>query len=187
MSNKIFITIIAGVCFSSSLCAQQKIKFSSQNYAGITDGEAGTAFQFQTISGFQYKTWFTGIGTGVDSYYETSIPLFLSVSKFLNTPKFPFYLNADAGINFPWSPQESVYSNYGEEFSSSLYWAGGLGYRFGIGKEKQGFLLNFGYSYKHLIQETEYTSPCLFPPCPVSKERYDYRFHRLSVKVGWMF
>jgi len=173
--------------FMYLLPAQKKLNFSSQNYIGILEGEASTSFQLQTINGLRYKTWFAGVGTGLDYYYQRSIPLFASFSKFLPSTKTPFYFNGDAGINFPWSKNDSYYFQYRGDFSPSFYWAAGFGYKFSFKKRSEGILLNFGYSYKHLIQETETSYPCLVPPCPVYKERYDYRLKRLSLKAGWMF
>lgn len=187
MKTKHILLIIVLCWISSSLLAQDKWKFASQQYAGITEGESGTGFQLQTINGVRYKTWFAGIGTGLDYYFLRSIPLFLSVNKMLPFTKLPFYVNADAGINFPWSRDGDYFFEQQSSYSPSLYWAGGLGYRIRAGKENQGFLINLGYSYKHLVQEYESVTPCLIPPCPVSKERYDYRLRRISVKVGWMF
>lgn len=187
MTKKMIFILMVSVFVSSSLFSQEKWRFSSQNYAGITEGESGTGFQLQTINGFRKKTWFAGVGTGIDYYFQRSIPLFVSVAKFLPSSKFPFYFNGDIGINFPWVRNDLYYIHAPGEYSSSLYWAGGLGYKFGSKKNNNGVLLNFGYSYKHLLRESEYTNPCLVPPCPVSTERYDYRLRRLSVKVGWLF
>lgn len=187
MKTKYILLIIAVSCSGLFLNAQDKWKFASQHYAGITEGESGTGFQLQTINGFRYKTWFAGVGTGLDYYFLRSIPLFLSVNKMLPITKLPFYVNADAGINFPWSRNGTYFPEQQLTYSPSLYWAGGLGYRIRAGKENQGFLINLGYSYKHLFQEYESVSPCLIPPCPVSKEQYDYRLRRVTIKVGWMF
>jgi hypothetical protein len=178
--------------FFYSLAAQKKpdksrLQFSSQNYAGILEGERGTSFQLQTINGVRYKTWFAGAGTGLDYYYQRSIPLFASVSKFFLMAKNILYFNADAGINFPWSKTGVTDFEYRGDFSPSLYWAGGVGYKFASKKRSDGFLINLGYSYKHIVQKKEILNECLIPPCPVYKERYDYRLKRLSIKIGWMF
>jgi hypothetical protein len=166
----------------------RKFRFGSQNYAGLLEGENGTSFQLQTINGIRYKTWFAGIGTGLDYYYVRSIPLFISVNKFLESPKVPVYINGDIGLSFPW---EKDYQHYFDQSpggsSSSLFWGAGLGYKFAVKNKDQGVLINFGYSYKHIVQESEYAYPCFTPPCPTEKERFDYHLKRLSIKVGWMF
>jgi hypothetical protein len=186
MKKTCIITIVI-LLLNSSVKAQKKFKFSSQNYIGILEGEASTSFQLQTINGLRYKTWFAGVGAGLDYYYYRSIPVFVSFSKFLSSPKTPLYFNADIGINFPWSKTGVNYIQYPGAYSSSLYWEGGFGYKFKLKKRNEGILLNLGYSYKHLINEREFSVWCLTPPCPVFKERYDYRLRRLSLKAGWMF
>src|SRR5262245_27408802 len=76
--------------------------FNSLAQLGILEGEAGTAFQLQTINGIQFKTWSAGIGVGLDYYKYRSIPLFLDLRKYiLNKPRTPF-LYADGGIHFAW-------------------------------------------------------------------------------------
>jgi hypothetical protein len=189
---KMILVIIALLMASQFLPAQQggagkKFRFGSQNYIGILEGEDGGAFQVQTVNGVRYKDWFAGIGTGLDYYYVRSIPLFLSVNKFFNFPKAPVFINGDIGINFPWDKAGAIYFDSAPDYSPSLYWAGGLGYKFALKKKSQGVLLNLGYSYKHVIEQYKLDFPCLLPPCPGENDRYDYRLKRLSLKVGWMF
>jgi hypothetical protein len=190
IKSLLFLPALLFICYS--LAAQKKfdkprLQFSSQNYAGILEGGAGTSFQLQTINGVRYKTWFAGAGTGLDYYYQRSIPLFASVSKFFPRAKSALYFNADAGANFPWSKGSIDNFEYRGKFSPALYWAGGAGYRFASKKRSDGFLINLGYSYKHIVQKNKITQPCLIPPCPTYDERYDFRLRRLSLKMGWMF
>ena len=178
---------MAVFCFTA-LTAQTQSKpgFSSQNYIGITEGESGTALQFQTINGLKYKTWFAGIGTGLDYYYRRTVPVFFSVSKSLDSQKFPFYVTADAGMNFSWERNDIYYFEYPGEYHGGLYWGSGVGYKFAF-KNKNALLLNLGYNYKRITQTYTYTAPCLVPPCPVYDEKYDYRLKRLSIRLGWSF
>jgi hypothetical protein len=184
---KVKMLIVVFLLNTALAFAQEKPRFSSLNYVGILEGETGTALQLQSVNGIKYKTWFTGIGAGIDYYYQRSVPLFISLAKFLPSGKRPFYFYADAGINFPWTKNGIYYFQYRGEMSSSFYWAGGLGYQFKFKKINEGLLVNIGYSYKHLMQEYEYSGACFNPPCPVYKERYDYRLKRLSFKAGWIF
>jgi hypothetical protein len=190
IKSLLFLPALLFICYS--LAAQKKsdkprLQFSSQNYAGILEGGAGTSFQLQTINSVRYKTWFAGAGTGLDYYYQRSIPLFASVSKFFPKAKSALYFNGDAGINFAWAKNTGDNFGYRGDFSPSLYWAGGAGYRFASKKRSDGFLINLGYSYKHIVQKNKITQPCLIPPCPTYDERYDFRLRRLSLKMGWMF
>lgn len=183
---KTIIVLIAFISTSIGVYSQNKTRFSSQNYVGITEGQSGTALQLQTINGVKYKTWFAGIGTGLDYYYLRTVPLFFSASKFLDSQKFPFYVTADAGINFAWEQNNMIYFEYPGEYNAGLYWGTGLGYKFDF-KNKNALLLNLGYNYKRLTQTYEYTAPCLVPPCPNFTEKYDYRLKRLSIRLGWSF
>lgn len=167
---------------------QNKLKFRSQNYIGILEGEAHSAFHLQTINGFGFNKWFGGIGTGLDYYFLRSIPVFLSVSHDFSLKPRTFFISADAGYSFTW---ESVDRNRWNDFISQKYvpapyWSGGLGYRVGM-KNGDGILLNVGYSFKHIKEKREQRIQCINPPCDTFNERYDYRLKRLSLKVGWLF
>src|SRR6266496_5955519 len=136
-----FIPLLLFISLSSA--AQDKTVFSSQNYAGILMGKTITSYQVQTINGVRYKTWFGGIGAGFDGYYDNSIPLFASVSKWLFKKRSGFYLSGDAGINFG-CPASNQRRFEGSDFEPGLYLAGGLGYKIGMGKKK-GLLIYAGY------------------------------------------
>jgi hypothetical protein len=170
--------------------AQKKISFSSQTMVGTVTGEYQTELQLQTINGIKVNKWFGGIGTGIDWYYLRSIPLFASANRELfKKGKKAFLLTADAGINFPWEQQ---YYYYWEDYSNSkqspgLYWAGGIGYKFGVGKADNAILLNFGYSFKQIKEQVTSVFPCFNPPCIPTTESFDYRLKRLSVRIGWGF
>lgn len=173
----------------SSLIAttQSKPIFRSQTYAGILESESGTGLHVQTINGVGFNNWFGGIGTGIDWAGERTIPLFISVNKFLGSAKLPLYFTADLGTNFIWLHKSRRYFRDPGEYEGGIYWAGGVGWRFQMKSNNNAVLLNFGYNAKRYTNRYETTSPCLVPPCPVDKTTYDYRLRRLSLRVGWMF
>jgi hypothetical protein len=187
--KKTGITIFLFLYISICLNAQKRPGFSSQNYIGLVAGESETEFQLQTINGVKLKSWFGGIGAGIDWYYLRSIPVFASVNRsFLQKGKRSLLLSVDAGINFPW--KQNIYYDfppYDRKQNSGLYYAGSIGYKFGVGKADNALLMQLGYSFKRLGETT--TSPiyCLVPPCPESIERYDYRLKRISFRLGWGF
>src|SRR5688572_19107366 len=129
---KTTIALIFFVSLHTSMQAQIKPAFSSQNYVGILEGESGTALQLQTINGFRYRGWFAGAGTGIDYYYFRSVPVFLSLAKFIQNPKVPLYFTGDVGVNFPWHEGNRFWTGMRGEMSGSLYWGSGVGYRFGF-------------------------------------------------------
>ena len=177
---KILLIIALLIFFSVAAGAQHKIVFSSQNYAGILVGENKTNYQFQSINGIKYKTWFSGIGMGIDGYYVNSIPLFVSINKELFKKKSGFYLSADAGINFG-CPTINQRRAEESDFDAGLYLTGGLGYKIGIGKTN-ALLVYTGYSSKHLIEKV-----ISFPADAPQMDKYDYYLRRISLKIGWSF
>lgn len=167
--------------------AQDKIRYSSMNYAGLLEGDNGSAFQLQTVQGLRFSRWFTGIGTGLDYYYLRSVPLFLSVNRNLfNQPRTP-YLSLDGGINFAWYKREQErWGNFlSSDFTPALYWGAGLGYKVSMRNRKDALLLNIGYSFKQLKEDQERVVFCVTPPCPPQVEHYNYKLNRVSVKLGW--
>ena len=76
-----------------SSAAQKKAIFSSQNYVGLLEGEQKSKLQLQTMNGIKYRTWFIGLGTGIDWYYLRSIPIFLSLNRdFLQKKNRNFFM-----------------------------------------------------------------------------------------------
>lgn len=167
--------------------AQDKVRYSSMNYAGLLEGDNGSAFQLQSIQGVRFSRWFTGIGTGLDYYYLRSVPLFVSVNRNLfNQPRTP-YVSLDGGINFAWyrREQERWGDFIGSDFSPSLYWNAGVGYKVYMRNRRDALLLNIGYSFKQLKEDKEKAVFCTNPPCPPRVEHYNYKLNRVSVKLGW--
>jgi len=167
---------------------QKKVSFSSQNYAGLLEGEHGSSLQLQTINGAKFSGWFVGLGTGIDWYYRRSVPVFASVNKdFLKKERRSFYLSANAGINFPW--QTDDYNNewgYNETKSySGLYWSAGLGYKIGMGKGNDALLMQVGYDYKHVSEKV--ILPYMVFDDRAPNDQFDYHLRRLSFKIGWSF
>ena len=187
---KIFFITIVFICITVAANAQRKINFSSQNYVGLLEGENGSKFQLQTVNGIKYKTWFVGIGTGIDWYYLRSIPFFISLNKDLfKKQNRSFYLSADGGINYGWKNNNyNLEGGYNiEKLNPGFYWAAGLGYKIGVGKNGDALLVHVGYSYKH-IDETVKSRYIIIDSGPSSStEHFDYYLQRLSLKLGWSF
>lgn len=89
--------------FAAGLQAQTKPRFSTQNTVGILIGGSDNAPQLQTVNGVAFNNWFTGIGAGIDWYYQRSIPVFVSANRYFTTgPRRQVFLTTGAGINYPW-------------------------------------------------------------------------------------
>ena len=165
-------------------------EFSSALRVSLLNGEAekaGAAMQF--ISGIDYKTWFTGIGAGID-YYATfkSIPVFISVVKDLNKKNNTPFINADLGYNLPLknkSYKNTDWIHY--KFKGGLYYDLSAGYKFALSKSL-ALSLSAGYSYKKIKEEdiSVYGAGPYDQPLS-SINTYDYKFRRISIKVGLWF
>lgn len=188
------------VLFSCDLvCSAQKAKqeppakkgcscaFSSIIQGGILHGSKGGYFQMQTINGIQYKTWFAGLGAGLDYYYRPGIPLFVDVRKYFLENPGSVFLYVDAGVNIPAKRKETLSTWTQNEYSNSFYGDGGIGYALGFHK-KPRFLISTGYSYKEgSYKAVNSGSGCTGPPCSEYYYSYKKYFHRLTVKLGFQF
>src|SRR5688572_9219460 len=104
----LFLVVLTGCVFRTSAQEanqEQPVKkgcgcsFSSINQIGGLYGSKGTYFQLQTINGIRYKTWFAGIGAGIDLYTRGGFPVFLDVRKDIFEKRSTPFLYADAGIH----------------------------------------------------------------------------------------
>jgi hypothetical protein len=169
-----------------SLPAKKKFIFHSIIQTGLLEGESTTALQFQSINGIQYKTWFGGIGIGIDHYHIRTVPVFASIRKdILNSASTPF-LYADLGAQIVWPRNKETLQYGNQDFKAGVYYNAGAGYKLGIVK-KHALLVSAGYSLKKLSYGTSYTYPCLVAPCPEYKNSTEYILRRLSFQVGFIF
>jgi hypothetical protein len=190
-----FLCILTGL-EATAQQARPRLRFHSINQVGILEGSSNGAFQAQTINGVQYKSWFLGVGVGLDDYRYRTIPLFADVRKEFGKSRNRLFVYADAGVHFAHltNNQKNEFIQ-GGKFSKGFYGDGGLGYRVGIGR-RSAMLISAGYSYEHFRE----TSPSyvFFPPSyviiptplnynPYPNDRYDYYLHRLTLKIGLEF
>jgi hypothetical protein len=158
----------------------------SINQVGLVETDYGTAFQLQTINGFQYKNFFSGIGIGLDYYKVRSIPLFVDVRKYFGTNRNAFFVYENAGVNFAWEKEDPVTEGSSYHYNTGFYNDVGLGYRIAM-KNKISILLSGGYSYKR-ISENQSSNICPFVgPCYEQRDKYVYDLSRLIFKIGLLF
>lgn len=160
--------------------------FSSINQGGVMQGEAGAYFQFQTINGLRYKSWFAGLGVGLDLYPVNGLPVFLDLRKYILDRQYSPFVYADVGIHFAdKNNEETMWQRI--EYSNSLYYDVGVGVKIGFMK-KAGLLLSGGYSFKKYERKESYRQlDCNFFPCNAGSQRYRYSLSRLSLKLGVQF
>ena len=187
-------TILFGIilCAAGTASAQQKRspcpwQFHSINNAGLLEGQTGSSFQLQTINGAQYKSWFGGVGLGLDFYRYRTIPLFIDIRKEFGRSSNKLIVYTDMGVNFVWLTDKEK-TNYvtDDKFNSGFYTDMGLGYKIGLGRNNN-LLLTVGYSFKKLREA--YLAPDYYypPDYQQEKEQINYNLNRLSIKIGWEF
>jgi len=187
----LFYSVLLLITTSVVAQSNQKVgSFRSINQVGILDGEHGTSFQINTINGARYKTWFAGVGVGLDYYYFRTIPLFLDLRKGFHLGAGQIFVFADPGMHFAWlTDQQKVVlgdSRQLDNISNGFYINGGLGYslRFKSGVE---WLLSAAYSYKQTTGKQQMPFCPFNGPCYISVNDYSYGMNRLSVTTGIAF
>jgi hypothetical protein len=153
----------------------------------MLEGGYGSSFHMQSINGIRYKTYSLGIGVGIESYYQRAVPLFIDLRKEIRNKKNTPFIYGDAGLLIPWEKKSDKLqqNDFRTGFTSDL----GLGYKCPIGNNA-AFLMSAGYSYQsfskygwspYTIIFDRWLNPAL------DRSRFDYKFHRISVKVGLSF
>lgn len=160
--------------------------FQSVIQGGLLEGGTGPSWNLQTLNGAYYKTWFAGIGVGLDYYMMRTIPWFVDVRKELFKKRRTPFLYADAGIHFDWLKSKEKPGWGSGDYNRGLYYDAGAGYKLGLGV-RDALLISVGYTLKTLREERLLVPQCIQAPCNPSVEYYNYTFTRLNLKVGWQF
>jgi hypothetical protein len=192
--NLIFIIISS--CSGQQKKASDSWSFQSIANVGLLEGETGSAFQLQTINGVRHKSWFAGLGLGLDYYRYRTIPLFIDIRKEFGKGPGKLFVYADGGISFQWlTDGEKTGYWQDDKYHSGFYSDFGFGYTRSIGN-KSALSISLGYSYKKLsetyLDSYPYYYPANYiytdtPPQNASNDQINYSLNRLSIKLGWMF
>jgi hypothetical protein len=189
MRKKILLIIIILFTTAFSSFAQKKIQFHSINTFELISGQSPISTGFQSINGFRFTSWFTGVGIGVDNYNYKTLPLFFDATKFFGIEKRAF-LYGDIGYNFPMKDKPgkeiSYYSSY--HFTGGTYTDIGIGYQIPLHK-KNNLTFSLGYSFKKLESKTSAISNyyCPYIGCPVDYRIYQLSYGRMILKAGLAF
>ena len=160
--------------------------FQSLIQGGLVEGDAGPSWTIQTVNGMYYKGWFGGIGVWIDYYIMRTIPLFIDFRKDLFKNRKTPFLYADAGIQFDWLKSKEKPFWGTSDYEKGRYYDLGAGYKLTL-KSRDAFFISAGYSMKSLREERVVTPQCIQAPCNPSIDYYNYKFSRLTFKVGWQF
>src|SRR4051794_6429384 len=92
----LLVCISAG-CFAN---AQKNVHYTGNVEGGLLTGSKGaSAFMF-TTHGVQYNRYTFGVGSGIDFYGFSSVPLFADVKRMFSDKNTQPFIQVDAGLNF---------------------------------------------------------------------------------------
>jgi hypothetical protein len=186
----IMLIMIVGIVSAQQNNSVRPWQFHSINNVGLLEGETGSAFQLQTINGVNYKSWFAGIGVGLDFYRLRTIPLFADFRKEFGKGNNKVFVYSDVGINFSWvTDQQKTINVENDKFHNGFYGDWGLGYKVMVNR-KNNLLLSLGYSYKRTVETYDQIYYPTFLPGPMEgdqEQKINYSLNRLTIKIGWEF
>jgi hypothetical protein len=184
-----FLVMTLGIV-AGNISAQQKSpvkrwQFHSINAVGLLEGQAGSAFQLQSINGVQYESWIAAVGLGLDFYRYRTIPLHIDLRKEFGKANNKFFVYADAGINFYWQrDKDAKQFYYNDKFKNGLYSEVGAGYKIKISQESS-VLFSAGFSYKKITEQgnSYWYNPGYQGPA-YTLEKINYNLTRLVLKAA---
>ncbi|MFT3949101.1 MAG: hypothetical protein QM763_19205 [Agriterribacter sp.] len=169
-------------------CVKAQIVYRSYNFIGVVAGEAKSAYQVLTTHGIQHRSWYAGIGAGIDDYRNRTVPLFVSIVKQV-LPQNNMFVNINAGTQFIWGKNErhTLWNAVDSKAFPGFLGEAGIGYRLPVGKDGQGMMFGTYYSYKSFREKFTVVGICNNPPCENMTEYIDSKFNRWAFKVGFVF
>ena len=192
--KRYLLLILVYACTIIFVQAQDKIsknntpqnKFHSFNTVQILNGNTTTSLAINTVNGFQFGKLFTGIGTGFDYYFHTSVPLFLEARLNLIDRKNKLQLFANGGLSFSFSTQNKKFEYNAGPYKTGSTYGGGLDYLITSGN--QAFILGVAFSNKQVIQMVNnYLWNPLLSKWENIPTKDIYSLNRIAIRLGWMF
>lgn len=168
--------------------AQAQVNYRSYNTAGIVVGDSKSAYQVLTTHGVQYKTWYAGVGVGIDNYRTRTVPVIVSLLKEV-LPKNNMFINVNAGPHFVWGKDQrnELWNAIDSKAFPGFFGEAGIGYRIKVGNEGQSIMFGTYYSYKTHKEKFIVPGVCNNPPCQNSTEYIVSKFSRWAFKLGLVF
>ncbi len=184
----ILVSIILASAFWQTVNAQKNgTRFSSATSIGVATGERGSALMMETVNGVKFSKWFAGVGVGLDYYQYKSLPLFINGRRYFDKNGKAFVYGS-AGYNLPLKnkpgPELGFYSDY--YFSGGLLAEGGVAYSISLSK-KSSVVISLGYSHKELEMKSSVKICGIVPPCWEESYRYEFKYNRVVMKLGFEF
>ena len=180
---KYLFIIVTGILFCCNIYAQSKhaVVFNSYNSIGLVAGKLPVAFAAQTENGIKYKTWFLGVGFGLDNYFIKTLPLYVAVKKELFIKKNSLFLYVNAGGNFIAKNKETKDNFMSTVTKGGFYADAGAGYKIKATKRSSIYI-----SLSNTVKQLKQTETSLDTGFPYFYET-NYKLNRISFRVGYQF
>jgi len=102
------------VCVSSGYYAnaQKNVHYTGNVEGGLLTGSKGASTFLFTTHGVQYNRYTFGVGSGIDFYGFSSVPLFADVKRMFSDKNTQPFIRVDAGLNIINSHSQSAEEQY---------------------------------------------------------------------------
>ncbi len=161
-------------------------KFQSYNTLQLLNGSSTTTFAINSVNGFKFGRFFTGIGTGFDYYHHTTVPLILEARFDLIRGKNTLQAFGNGGANFAFGTTNRQERTKTGPFKAAPMYGAGLDVLFPA--KSNSFILGVAFSNKQVIQmiDNNIWNPYLnrIENIPVREE---YSLNRIAIRMGWRF
>jgi len=156
------------------------------------ESSQGTIPSMLGVAGYQVDKHFSvGLGTGVEAFHISMLPLFGDVRYYFLNDRFTPFINLKAGYAFPLENSKDVNRN------GYLKSQGGMmgGVEFGYIKSlsnKTKFTFSLGYRYQHMEQtgtmtQYNYNSVNQINNTYIVDRKILSDFHRIVISIGFRF
>ncbi len=181
-------TALMLVFIAAGYFLQAQVSYRSYNTGGIVVGDTKSAYQVLTTHGVQYKTWYAGVGTGIDNYRNRTVPVIFSLLKDV-LPKNNMFVNINGGPQFVWGKDQrnQRWNAIESRVLPGFFGEAGFGYRIPVGNEGQSIMFGTYYSYKTHKEKYIVPGVCNNPPCQNATEYITSKFSRWAFKLGLVF
>lgn len=175
---------------------KQKEGWSVSAEAALLNGDNHVNGQLLLTTGYEFKGWLIGTGSGFDYYKYRTVPVFLDVKKYFGKGNRQLFVYAKGGTDIAWPTgnQKNLRtgggwwgwsSPSGSMFKNGVYTDLGFGYTL-FNSKHRGFFTALGYSTKTMTEIYEEQVWNGVTTIPV-KRTLDYTMNRIVFRMGYKF
>lgn len=155
----------------------------------------GTIPSLLGVAGYQYNKHFSvGLGTGVEAFHISMMPLFGDVRYYFLNDRFTPFINLKGGYAFSLENSKDVNRNVKLKSHGGMMGGVEFGYIKSLTNNTK-FTFSLGYRYQHLEQTGTQTQYNYNSPLPVDLNSRAYNvdrkivsdFHRIVITIGFRF